>query len=98
MLPYIAMKVSPPLGSIDSGMPNAPELLPFLMARPSVGAGRFTMKVHRRRRSKFRDAKCAGLLSFIVARLPGGAGRLLFPSDAPALERTNIRRLRHLFP
>ena len=36
----ITVKVPPPAGGIDSGMPNAPRLLSFMVVRSSVGAGR----------------------------------------------------------
>ena len=48
------------LGGMNSGMPNAPAWLSWLVVRPLPGACRFTVKVPPPdRRHKFRDAKCA---------------------------------------
>ena len=38
-----SMKVSPPVGGIYSGMPNAPGLLSFMVAHSTTGAGRFIL-------------------------------------------------------
>ena len=58
-LTYVTLKVRRRIGGMNSGMPSAPARLSWVVACPLPGAWRFTLKVYRRRRSEFRDAKCA---------------------------------------
>ena len=66
------MKVPPPSGGINSGMPNAPGLLSFMVVRSLVGAWRLLWKSAAVRRHKFRDYKCAWTTFIHGGAIPRG--------------------------